>query len=37
MVQNEMGVERTLTRVNMMEMRKEFEMAPVDLRNGVEK
>jgi hypothetical protein len=37
MLQKEMGVESTLTRVKMMEMRKELEMAPVDSRKGVEK
>ena len=36
MLQKEMGVDSTLTRVKMREMRKELEMAPVDSRNGVE-
>jgi hypothetical protein len=31
-----MGVEQTLTRVKIREMRKEFWMAPVDCRKGVE-
>jgi hypothetical protein len=36
-VKKEMGVEQTLTRVKMREMRKVFLMAPVDWRKGVEK
>jgi len=35
-VQNERGVESTLTRVKMSEMRKVLLMAPVDWRKGVE-
>lgn len=35
-VQNDNGVEQTLTRVKMSEMRNVLSMAPVDCRKGVE-
>jgi hypothetical protein len=35
-VQKDRGVEQTLTRVKISEMRKVLLMAPVDCRNGVE-
>jgi hypothetical protein len=35
-VQKERGVEQTLTRVKMSEIRNVFSMAPVDWRKGVE-
>jgi len=35
-VQNDKGVEQTLTRVKMSEIRKVLSMAPVDCKKGVE-
>jgi hypothetical protein len=35
-VQKERGVDRTLTRVKISDIRNVFSMAPVDLRKGVE-
>jgi len=37
MDQNEIGVEHTLTRVKIKEIRKVLLMAPVDFKKGVEK
>jgi len=36
MDQKEIGVDNTLTRVKIKEIKKEFWMAPVDFKKGVE-